>query len=93
MVRTALTDTYADMAGLPKGVLDLAAKPAAAGHGLVGKVGGGLFGGSAEKVTGVNPYKDILGVASSAFREMEHYAVTHDQDDQPQMHQELDDNR
>ncbi|MET9426598.1 hypothetical protein [Streptomyces sp. NPDC003036] len=44
-------------------------------------------------MTGVNPYKDILGVASSAFREMEHYAVTHDQNNQPQMHQELDDNR
>ncbi|MEU7278455.1 oxygenase MpaB family protein [Streptomyces sp. NPDC045431] len=93
MVRTALTDKYADMAGLPKGVLDLAAKPIATGHGLAGKVGGGLFGGAAEKATGVNPYKDILGIASGAYREMMRYAVTHDQDDQPQMHQELDDNR
>lgn len=40
-----------------------------------------------------NPYKEILGVASSAFREMERYAVTHGQDDQPQMHQKLGDNR
>ncbi|MFH8466700.1 oxygenase MpaB family protein [Streptomyces sp. NPDC017991] len=93
MIRTALTDKYADMAGLPQGVLDAAAKPLAAGHGLVSKAGGGLLGGAAEKTTGVNPYKEVLGVASSAFREMEHAAVTQGQDDQPQMHQELGDNR
>ncbi|MFF8714571.1 oxygenase MpaB family protein [Streptomyces sp. NPDC015184] len=93
MVRTALTDKYADMAGLPRSVLDFAAEPLAAGHEVVSGLGGGLFGGLAEKATGVNPYKEILGVASSAFREMEHYAVTHDQDDQPQMHQELGDDR
>ncbi|MDQ8707967.1 oxygenase MpaB family protein [Streptomyces sp. LHD-70] len=93
MVRTALTDKYADMAGLPKSVLDLAAKPLAAGHSLVSGVGGGLLGGGAQKATGVNPYKEILGVASKAFNDVEHYALTHDQDDQPQMHQELGDNR
>ncbi|MFI8517719.1 oxygenase MpaB family protein [Streptomyces sp. NPDC085481] len=93
MVRTALGDKYADMAGLPKGLLSAAGKPLAAGHKVVSGIGGGLLGGGAEKVTGVNPYKDILGVASTAFRDMEKAALTQGQDDQPQMHQELDDNR
>ncbi|MEI7032051.1 oxygenase MpaB family protein [Streptomyces pratensis] len=93
LTRVALTDEYADMAGVPKSPLDLAGKPLAAGHGLVSGAAGGLFGGAAEKTVGVNPYKDVLGVASKAFNEIEQYALTHDQDDQPQMHQELDDNR
>ncbi len=93
MVRHALTDKYADMAGLPKSALDLAAQPLAAGHGLVSGIGGGLLGGSAEKATGVNPYKEIIGIASKAYNEIQRYALTHDQDDQPQMHQELGDNR
>ncbi|RDL04441.1 uncharacterized protein DUF2236 [Streptomyces sp. HB202] len=33
LTRVALTDKYADMAGLPKSALDLAGKPLAAGHG------------------------------------------------------------
>ncbi|MFI0914821.1 oxygenase MpaB family protein [Streptomyces abikoensis] len=93
MIRHALTDKYADMAGLPKSALDLAAQPLATGHGLVSGIGGGLLGGSAEKVTGVNPYKEIIGIASKAYNEIQRYALTHDQDDQPQMHQELGDNR
>ncbi|MCT2546933.1 oxygenase MpaB family protein [Streptomyces atratus] len=93
MVRTALTDKYADIAGLPQGVLDLAAKPLAAGNKVVSGLGGGLFGGAAEETVGVTPYKEILGVASSEFRGMKHYAVTHDQDGQPQMHEELGDDR
>ncbi|MCC2273855.1 DUF2236 domain-containing protein [Streptomyces sp. ET3-23] len=93
MVRHAFTDKYADMAGLPKGVLDLAAQPLSTGHGLVGGIGGGLLGGGAEKATGVNPYKEIIGIASKAYNEVERYALTHDQDDQPQMHQELGDDR
>ncbi|MCC3778965.1 DUF2236 domain-containing protein [Streptomyces sp. UNOB3_S3] len=93
MVRHALTDKYADMAGLPKSVLDLAAQPLAAGHGLASGIGGGLLGGGAEKVTGVNPYKEIIGIASKAYNEVQRFALTHDQDDQPQMHQELGDNR
>lgn len=93
MVRTALTDKYADMAGLPKSVLATAGKPIAAGHKIVSGIGGGLLGGGAEKATGVNPYKDIIGIASTAFREMEKAALTQGQDDQPQMHQELGDNR
>ncbi|WP_234316525.1 oxygenase MpaB family protein [Streptomyces sp. NRRL F-5702] len=93
LTRVALTDKYADMAGLPKSPLDLAGKPLAAGHGLVSATAGGLFGGAAQRTVGVNPYKDLLGVASKAFNEIEQYALTHDQDDQPQMHQELDDNR
>ncbi|MFE0687667.1 oxygenase MpaB family protein [Streptomyces xiamenensis] len=93
MVRVALTDTYADMAGLAKNLLDEAGKPLAAGHKIASGLGGGLFGGAAEKTIGVNPYKETLGIASKAFNEVEKYALTHDQDDQPQMHQELDDNR
>ncbi|MGW7312908.1 oxygenase MpaB family protein [Streptomyces sp. NPDC054854] len=93
MVRVALTDKYADMAGLPKNLLDEAGKPLAAGHKLVSGVGGGLLGGGAKKAVGVNPYKEILGVASKAYNQVEKHALTHDQDDQPQMHQELDDNR
>ncbi|MFJ6775554.1 oxygenase MpaB family protein [Kitasatospora sp. NPDC091257] len=93
LVRHALTDRYADMAGVPKGVLDLAAGPLAAGHGVVGGLGGGLLGGSVQKATGVNPYKDVLGMASKTFNEIQKFALTHDQDDQPQMHQELGDDR
>lgn len=93
MIRTALTDPYADLVGLKRSVLDLAGQPLAAGHGLVSGVGGGLLGGAAKSTVGVNPYKEILGIASKAFNQAERYALTHDQDDQPQMHQELDDNR
>ncbi|WP_338498805.1 oxygenase MpaB family protein [Streptomyces sp. SJL17-4] len=93
MVRTALGDKYADMAGLANSVLATGAKPLATGHRMVSSLGGGLLGGGAEKVTGVNPYKDIIGVASTAFRDMEKAALTQGQDDQPQMHQELGDNR
>ncbi|MEU9237573.1 oxygenase MpaB family protein [Streptomyces subrutilus] len=93
MVRVALTDKYADMAGLPKNLLDETGKPLAAGHKLVSGVGGGLLGGGAKKTVGVNPYKEILGVASKAYNEVEKYALTQGQDDQPQMHQELGDNR
>ncbi|MFF5505886.1 hypothetical protein [Streptomyces roseolus] len=67
--------------------------PLAAGHKLVSGIGGGLLGSGAEKATGVNPYKEILGIGSSAFRDMEKAALTQGQDDQPQMHQELHDNR
>ncbi|MFJ6620169.1 oxygenase MpaB family protein [Kitasatospora sp. NPDC091335] len=93
MIRQALTDKYADMAGVPRGVLDLAAGPLAAGHEVVSGLGGGLLGGAAKKATGVNPYKEIIGIASKAFNEVERFALTHDQDDQPQMHQELGDDR
>ncbi|MFD8981924.1 oxygenase MpaB family protein [Streptomyces sp. NPDC059564] len=93
MVRHALTDKYADMAGLPKSVLGAIADPLAAGHGLVSGVGGGLLGGAAKKTVGVNPYKDVIGIASKAFNEVQKFALTHDQDDQPQMHQELHDDR
>ncbi|MFG2292350.1 oxygenase MpaB family protein [Streptomyces sp. NPDC048603] len=93
MVRHALSDKYADMAGLPKSVLDIAAGPLSAGHGVASGLGGGLLGGTAKKATGVNPYKEVLGTASKAFNEVQKFALTHDQDDQPQMHQELHDNR
>ncbi|MCK7624465.1 DUF2236 domain-containing protein [Streptomyces sp. RS10V-4] len=93
MVRVALTDKYADLAGLPHGVLAEAGKPLAAGHDVVSGIGGGLFGGAAKDTVGVNPYEEILGVASRAFNDVERFALTHDQDDQPQMHQELHDNR
>ncbi|MFI5756668.1 oxygenase MpaB family protein [Streptomyces sp. NPDC051569] len=93
MVRHALTDKYADMAGLPRSVLGPAAEPLAAGHGLVSGIGGGLLGGGAKKAVGVNPYKDILGIASKGYNEVQKFALTHDQDNQPQMHQELHDNR
>ncbi|GHA70878.1 hypothetical protein GCM10010372_82450 [Streptomyces tauricus] len=93
LTRVALTDKYADMAGLPRSPLDLAGQPLAAGHGLVSNTAGGLFGGAAKKTVGINPYKDAIGVASKAFNEIENYALTHGQDDQPQMHQELHDDR
>ncbi|MEU9719695.1 oxygenase MpaB family protein [Streptomyces sp. NPDC047976] len=93
MVRHALSDKYADMAGLPKSVLGAAAGPLAAGHGVVSGIGGGLLGGGAKKATGVNPYKEIVGVASKGFNEIQKFALTRNEDDQPQMHQELHDNR
>ncbi|MFJ5951155.1 oxygenase MpaB family protein [Streptomyces noursei] len=93
MVRAAFTDRYADMAGIPKSAVDLVAKPAAAMHDLFSSTVGGLGGGSAKKVVGVNPYDEILGVASKAFNQVELYALTHDKDDQPQMHQDLHDDR
>lgn len=93
MIRHAMTDKYADMAGLPSNpVLDPAAKTAAAGDSLISGVGGGL-GGTTKKTVGVNPYEKILGEASKAFNAVERYALTHDQDDQPQMHQQLGDDR
>ncbi|MFJ9432526.1 oxygenase MpaB family protein [Streptomyces sp. NPDC101490] len=93
MVRHALTDKYADMAGLPRSVLDAAAKPLAAGNDVISGIGGGLLGGGVKKATGVNPYKEIVGIASKGFNEIQKFALTHDQDDQPQMHQELHDDR
>ncbi|MER8236673.1 oxygenase MpaB family protein [Streptomyces sp. NPDC094049] len=92
MVRHALTDKYADMAGLPRSVLDAAAKPLAAGNDVISGIGG-LLGGGVKKATGVNPYKEIVGIASKGFNEIQKFALTHDQDDQPQMHQELHDDR
>ncbi|MFJ5222866.1 hypothetical protein [Streptomyces sp. NPDC088400] len=93
MVRTAFTDKYADMAGLKRSVLDAAGKPLATGHGLLSGTAGGLLGGTAKNVVGVNPYKEVIGLASKAFNDVERHALTHDQDDQPQMHQELNYNR
>ncbi|MDI3388108.1 oxygenase MpaB family protein [Streptomyces sp. B-S-A8] len=93
MIRVALTDRYADMAGLPHTVLAEAGKPLAAAHGAFSSTVGGLFGGTAKKAVGVNPYDDVIGIASKAYNEVQRYALTHDQDDQPQMHQELHDNR
>jgi hypothetical protein len=93
VIRVGLTDKYADMAGVPRSPLDLAGKPLAEGHKVISGLGGGLLGGSAKKATGVNPYEEVLGVASKGFNEIVKYAVTHDQDDQPQMHQELGDDR
>ncbi|MFF8605745.1 oxygenase MpaB family protein [Streptomyces sp. NPDC015346] len=93
VIRVGLGDKYADMAGVPKSPLDLAGKPLAEGHKVVSGIGGGLLGGSAKKTVGVNPYKEVLGVASKHFNAIEKYALTHDKDDQPQMHQELGDNR
>ncbi|MFD6874576.1 MULTISPECIES: oxygenase MpaB family protein [unclassified Streptomyces] len=93
MVRHALSDKYADMAGLPKSILGTAAKPLAAGHDAISGISGGLLGGGIKKATGVNPYKEIVGIASKSFNEVQKFALTHDQDDQPQMHQELHDNR
>ncbi|GEB49253.1 oxygenase MpaB family protein [Streptomyces cacaoi] len=94
MVRRALGDKYADMAGIPSNAaLDTGAALASAGHGLAGNTFGGLFGEAAKEATGTNPYDAILGQASKAFNSVQEYALTHDKDDQPQMHQELHDNR
>ncbi|MFD7923862.1 oxygenase MpaB family protein [Streptomyces sp. NPDC059740] len=93
LTRVGLTDKYADMAGVPKSPLDLAGRPLAEGHKVVSGLGGGLFGEAARKTVGTNPYDEPIGVASKAFNEIEKYALTHDQDDQPQMHQELHDDR
>ncbi|GGV12846.1 hypothetical protein GCM10010260_59600 [Streptomyces filipinensis] len=94
MVRAAFGDRYADMAGIPRNAaLDTGAKIAAAGHSVASNTFGGLFGGTAQKATGTNPYDAILGQASKAFNKVEEYALKHDKDDQPQMHQELHDDR
>ncbi|WP_418960564.1 oxygenase MpaB family protein [Streptomyces tritici] len=93
MIRVALTDKYADMAGLDKTPLAEGGKLIASGHKAVSGIGGGLLGENAKEAAGVNPYDRILGIASKAFNDVEKYALTHDKDDQPQMHQELGDNR
>ncbi|AZQ74934.1 hypothetical protein EKH77_30445 [Streptomyces luteoverticillatus] len=63
------------------------------GPGLTSGIGGGLPGCSAEKATGVSPCEEIMGIASKAYNEIQRYALTHEQDDQPRTHQELGDNR
>ncbi|MER6910461.1 oxygenase MpaB family protein [Streptomyces sp. NPDC000594] len=94
MVRRALSDKYADMAGIPRNaVLDTGAKLASAGHGMLSGIGGGLLGGSADKTVGVNPYDEIIGIASKQFNRVEDYALSRQGDDQPQMHEELGDDR
>ncbi|MGW8378998.1 oxygenase MpaB family protein [Streptomyces sp. ODS28] len=94
MVRKALGDEYADKAGIPSNaVLDTGAEFASAGHDLASSTFGGVLGGAAEEATGTNPYDAILGKASKAFNKIQEYALTHDKDKQPQMHQELHDNR
>jgi hypothetical protein len=94
MVRKALSDTYADKAGIPRNAaLDTGAKLASAGHGVASGIGGGMFGGTADKAVGVNPYDEIIGVASKQFNKIQDYALSHQGDDQPQMHQELGDDR
>ncbi|SFY52678.1 hypothetical protein [Streptomyces sp. F-1] len=62
-------------------------------HNTFSSTVGGPGGDRAKKARGVNPYDEILGVASKAHNKVELYALTHDQDDQPQMHQEIHDNR
>ncbi|WP_327596799.1 oxygenase MpaB family protein [Streptomyces chartreusis] len=57
VARVGLGDKYADMAGVPKSPLDLAGKSLASGHKLVSGVGSGFLGGTAKKVTGVNPLR------------------------------------
>ncbi|GAA4908783.1 oxygenase MpaB family protein [Streptomyces coeruleoprunus] len=92
MVRLALTDKYADMAGVPRSPIDLFAKPAAGGHGLAGGLGSALSG-AVKQTTGVDPYNQALGAGSKVFNAALEDAVTHDKDKQPQMHQELHDGR
>ncbi|MCB5908309.1 oxygenase MpaB family protein [Streptomyces pinistramenti] len=92
MIRTALTDHYADLVDIPRSAFDLAAKPATTVSSIFGAAAG--FGGDAAKpVAGVNPFEEVIGMANKAFNAVEHYALTHDQDNQPQMHAELHDGR
>ncbi|WP_437105261.1 oxygenase MpaB family protein [Streptomyces sp. enrichment culture] len=93
VTRVGLGDHYADMAGVPRSPIDFAAKGLATGHKLASGLGSGLLGGGAKKVTGVNPYEEAVGIAAKGYNEIVRFAITHDQDDQPQMHQELGDNR
>ncbi|MEX2981171.1 oxygenase MpaB family protein [Streptomyces sp. C36] len=92
MVRQALTDKYADMAGVPRSPLDLFAKPAAAGHGLAGGLGSALSG-AVKQTTGIDPYKEAIGAGNKVFNAVLEDAATHDKDKQPQMHQEIHDGR
>ncbi|MGW0499834.1 oxygenase MpaB family protein [Streptomyces sp. NPDC003007] len=93
VTRIGLGDKYADMAGVPGSPIDLAGKPLAQGHKAVSSLGSGLFGGAAKKTVGVNPYDEVVGLAAKGYNQIVKYAITHDQDDQPQMHQELGDDR
>ncbi|WP_424215806.1 oxygenase MpaB family protein (plasmid) [Streptomyces sp. BI20] len=94
MVRKALSDTWADKVGIPRNTaLDAGAKLASAGHGVLSGIGGGLFGGAADKAVGVNPYDEIIGIAAKQFNKVEAYALRRQGDDQPQMHAELGDDR
>ncbi|CAL9303068.1 oxygenase MpaB family protein [Streptomyces sp. SudanB182_2057] len=92
MVRQALTDKYADMAGVPRSPVDLGAKAAAAGNSALGGFGS-VLGGAAKKVTGVDPREEAIGAGGKVFNKVLEDAVTHDKDRQPQMHQELHDGR
>ncbi|MFD0366447.1 oxygenase MpaB family protein [Streptomyces sp. NPDC059071] len=93
MVRVALGDRYADMAGLPpKDALSEAGKFMAAGNKVTNTVGN-LFGAPAGRAVGVNPYEEVIGAASKMFNEVQKQALRREGDDQPQMHQELGDDR
>lgn len=92
MVRQALTDKYADMAGIPRSPIDLGAKLAAGGNEVAGGLGG-LVGGAVKQVTGVDPLEEAIGAGSKVFNRVLEDAVTHDKDKQPQMHQEIHDGR
>lgn len=44
-------------------------------------------------VTRVNPFDEVIGAAGKAFNAVLRQATTHDQDDRPQIHEELTDGR
>ncbi|MEU0895594.1 hypothetical protein [Streptomyces massasporeus] len=53
----------------------------------------GPAGDPALTVIGVNSFDEAMGVAGKAFNAVLRYASTHDQDDHPQIHEELTDGR
>jgi hypothetical protein len=66
MIRVALTDKYADMAGPGKTVLADGGKLLASGHKAAGSFGGGLLGGSAKNTTA-----QVSGIVRGPFRHWE----------------------
>lgn len=55
------------MVGLPHTVLPDVGKPVAAARSAFSGTVGGLFGGTAKKAVGVNPYDEVIGVVSKAL--------------------------
>ncbi|WNM30771.1 hypothetical protein RKE30_10275 [Streptomyces sp. Li-HN-5-11] len=53
----------------------------------------GLAGDPARTVTRVNPFDEFIGAADKAFHAVLRHATTHTQDDHPQIHEELTDER
>ncbi|MFJ2738908.1 oxygenase MpaB family protein [Streptomyces sp. NPDC087440] len=94
MVRTALGDTYADMVDIPRSPLDLPVTLATTGLGILTQHAQDFLGAPAKKLTGADPMAEFIGILTTRFEnDVFRPAIVADQDTEPQLHQELTDNR